>query len=341
VLILTAPLAARFLPLALMVIAAPLLAPVHLTPVLPLLAGLWASPTRRDAPGAVGGWGTAEAAVCGGLVALWLKVCAGLSGGPADLWPINGWSPAFAPLYERLHTANSLQTLVYVAAPLISGPTGHPAGNVATALLFNVLQVLAWTGAAMAVAAVRDVLLSRNMGRAGQGGAWTSMLSLVPGLGLIWAGYVVVPSWLQVPGARWLDPKWLPVQVVLVGFVAVGVDGLLRYLQQPLYARQPAVRVSVPSAGQDGAGRNASSQQRRRAKRTKRGNRQQRASNDVPAGAVRREPRFLGENGATAARSSVRESMSQESRAGGESHASVHSKRRRDVEDDIIMIELD
>lgn len=316
VLILTAPLAARFLSLALMVVGVPVLAPVHLTPVLPLLAGLWAS------PGEGGGWGPPEAAVAGGLSALWLKMCAGVSGGPVDLWMINGWAADIAPIYARLHGANSLQTLVYLAAPFVS----DPAGSAATALLFNVLQVLAWSFAAQTVAAVRDVLMMRKMGRAGEGGVWTSVLCLVPGLVLIWAGYVVGPSWLQVPGPRWLDPPWLPAQVVLVGAVAVGVDGLLHYLQQPLRARQSAVHVSVPSAAPRRSGRD----RRRRSSGTDKAIRN----------AKQRTPRILGGNGATrvGTRAGGQQARAQEhaqlgaqdSRAGGD-----------DAKDDIIMIELD
>jgi hypothetical protein len=299
VLILTAPLVARFLPLALVVIGAPLLAPLHLTPIVPLLAGLWTSSDRRA-------WGAAEAAVAGGLAALWLKVCAGVSGGPLDLWLINGWSLEVAPVYERLHTANSLETLVRLGAPFVS----DPAANAATALLFNVLQVAAWAGAAYVVAAVQDVLLSRKIGRAGQGGAWTSVLCLVPGLVLIWAGYVVGASWLQVPGPRWLDPPWLPAQVVLVGAVVVGIDGLLRYLRQPLLARQPPVRVAVPVA-----------QQRPPRRAVGRGQSVQDSA-----------PRILEGSGEQV------QVRAQDGQAGGKVQS---SKERRRQGDDIIMIELD
>ena len=315
VLILTAPLAARALPLALMVAGVLLLGPIHLTPLVPLLAGLWASPdaplaTRR----AQNVWGRPEASVAGGLAALWLKICAGVSGAPLDLWAINGWSADIAPVYERLHAANSLQTLLHLGVPFIS----DPAGNAATALLFNVLQVVAWGAAAYLVAATRDVLLSRKIGRAGRGGAWTSVLCLVPGLALVWAGYVVGPSWLRLPGARWLDPPWLPAQVVLVGAVAVGVDGLLRYLQQPLYARQRAVHLAVPAAAP----------KRRRSIRRKARRRPQSVQAERAGNSVTSAPRVLGGNGAQV----------QDSRAGGDSRT---AKERRETQDDIIMIELD
>ena len=237
VLILASPLAARYLPLALMLVGAPLLAPVHLTPVVPLLFGLWASQEP------LGHWGRAGSAVAGGVCALWLKICAGMSGFVVDLWLINGWSMSVAPVYDRFHAADSLQTLVQLIEPF----TVQDGGSTSTVLLFNLLQVLAWAAAAYVVAAVRDILMLRKLGCAGWGSAWTSVLSLVPGVVVIWAGYVAVPSWLQMPGPRWLVPLWLPAQVVLAGAMALGIDGLLRHLQQPMMARQRTVPVALPS----------------------------------------------------------------------------------------------
>jgi hypothetical protein len=238
VLLLSAPLTVRYLPLALAIVSMPLLAPFHLTPVVPLLVGLWSSESS------LGGWGKAGSIVAGGFCALWLKICAGMAGYSLDLWHINGWTMEVGPIYERFHAANSLETLIQLVEPL----TISPKINSSTAVLFHLLQVFAWAGTAYLTGAVRDVLLLRKMGRAGRGSVWTTMLSLVPGVVMIWAGYVIVPTWLQVPGLRWYDPLWLPAQVVLAGSVALGVDGLLRYLQQPLYARARPVRVSVPSA---------------------------------------------------------------------------------------------
>jgi hypothetical protein len=116
---------------------------------------------------------------------------------------------------------------------------GESAVSPSVALLFNLLQVLAWAAAGFAVGALRDWLV-----RWGRGWAASEIrraaLSLGPGVLLIWAGYVAVPSWLQVEGPRWLDPIWLPAQVVLAGVVAWGLDGLLRYLGQPVVATSPS-----------------------------------------------------------------------------------------------------
>lgn len=238
VLILSALLAGRHLALTWLVLAAPLLAPLHLTPMLPLLFGLWSGGLLG------GGWSLGGGLVAAGLCALWLKLCAGMTGSPVDLWTINGWAMQSAPLYERFHTADSLQTLRLLVDPLVSNPPGRPA----IVLLFHLLQVLAWVAAAYGVGAVYDLLCARRAGGTGAWGMRTTILSLAPGLVAIWAGYVAVPSWLQVPGPRWLDPAWLPAQVVLAGAMALGLDGLLRYLQQPLPIRQRPIRVSVPAA---------------------------------------------------------------------------------------------
>jgi hypothetical protein len=213
------------LPLALLVLVAPLLAPLHLTPVLPLLAGLW--------------WDEGEGAVAGGLAALWLKICAALSGHSTDLWRINDWSVAVEPIYQRFHTANSLQTLIRLSQPLaasMSDPGGTEPGIL---MLFNLLQVLAWGAAGYVVSVLlRSLHVDRGRG-------WMAALSLGPGLTLVWAGYVAVPSWLGVEGPTWLDPLWLPAQVVLAGFFAWGLDGLMHYLSQPVVARRRPVRTSA------------------------------------------------------------------------------------------------
>lgn len=217
------------LSLALWILCAPLLAPVNLTPLLPLLAGLW--------------WGGLGGAIGGGLAALWLKVCAGMSGYSPGLWPINGWTMTLDPLYERFHAANSLQTLVRLAGPLGAG-TG-------TVALFNLLQVFAWAAAGYVVGSMLDTLHARRAGRASgwlvarSGASTLAALSLGPGLLLVWVGYVVLPSWLQIEGPRWFDPLWLPAQVVWAGFVAWCLDGILRYLQQPVTPDHWFARSSV------------------------------------------------------------------------------------------------
>ena len=62
-------------------------------------------------------------------------------------------------------------------------------------------------------------------------------------------GYVAVPSWLQVVGPRWLEPRWLAVQVLLAGTVAWVLDGLVCYLSQPLKATLRGTMVGQRRSG--------------------------------------------------------------------------------------------
>jgi hypothetical protein len=198
--------------------------------------------------------------VAGGLVALWLKICAGMSGHSVDLWPINGWTMTIGPLYERFHTANSLQTMVRLLEPFgvrlgripflrggieLGAPEVSYPASAGVFVLFNLLQVFAWAAAGYVVSALLDRLYIWRVGRA-RGWALAA-LSLGPGLMLIWAGYVALPSWLQVEGPRWFDPPWLPAQVVWAGLVAWCLDGLLRYLHRPVSPRSWFARSTMSS----------------------------------------------------------------------------------------------
>jgi hypothetical protein len=225
------------LPLVLLVLSAPVLAPFHLTPALPLLAGLW--------------WGRTSGAVAGGLAALWLKVCAGMSGTWPDLWDLNGWRMPFGALYERFHGANSLQTVLRIVQPLAGSvgagwrveavlPGARPV-QPGMALLFHALQVLGWAAAGYVVGALLDLIRMQRVAFDGDGaasGGGASALSLGPGVLLIWAGYAAVPSWLRVGVVRWFDPPWLPAQVLWAAGVVWCLDGLLRYLQRPVLDRR-------------------------------------------------------------------------------------------------------
>jgi hypothetical protein len=256
--------------LVLLILLTPLLARAHLAPLVPLLVGLW--------------WEGAGSWIGGGLAALWLKAAAGLAGHPVDLWQISGWSMRAGPIYERFHGANSLQTVVRVLEPLglrlgrvpltrgieLSAEVPYPA-PAGIFVLYNLLQVLAWAAAGYAVSAVLDRLQVRGAGR---GRGWgLSALSLGPGLLLIWAGYVAIPSWLRIEGPGWLEPRWLPAHVVWVGLAAWVVDGLLRALHQPVSpgrwparpaawvrrrAVQPQGRDEAPVSAEDAGGEGAS-----------------------------------------------------------------------------------
>jgi hypothetical protein len=214
VLILSALAVVRFLPQALWVLVTILFAPVHLAPVVPLLAGLW--------------WGETAGGIVGGLAALWLKIGAGMTGASPDLWQTNGWMLDIAMVYERFHTADSLQTLVRIVEPLASD---------SLVLLFNLLQVLTWAAAGFVVGLlIHSLHVWKSQARSAPYSAWSAALSLGPGLVLIWAGYVAVPAWLQIDGPRWFEPPWLLAQLLLAGGIAWSVDALRRRLQQPILA---------------------------------------------------------------------------------------------------------
>jgi hypothetical protein len=167
------------------------------------------------------------------------------------------------PLYERFHTANSLQTVLRVLQPLgvrlgrvplaqgieLGAEVSYPA-PAGIYVLYNLVQVFTWAAAAYVVSAVLDRLYARRVGRTR---GWVlSALSLGPGLLLIWAGYAALPAWLRMEGPGWLDSPRLPAQLVWVGLVAWGLDGLLHYLHRPVspddWSLAPALsRRSRPS----------------------------------------------------------------------------------------------
>jgi hypothetical protein len=217
------------LSLALLVLLTVPLAPLHLAPLVPLLIGLW--------------WQGAGSWIGGGVAALWLKLSAALSGGSTDLWVLYGWRMRVGPVYERLHNANSLQTVALMLrpfgvdlAPLVGGAAlvGEAVYPVSPGLylLFNLLQVLAWAAAAFVVSAILDHLTTRWAGQ-NRAGVRTA-LSLLAGLAVIWASFVALPAWLGLDGPQWLDPPWLIVQTVWLGLVAWTFDAFLRYLRRPV-----------------------------------------------------------------------------------------------------------
>jgi hypothetical protein len=250
VLILLAPVMALYadrgvLYLAALVLLTVALAPLHLAPLVPLLAGLW--------------WQGAGSWIGGGVAALWLKVCAAVSGHSVDLWSLFGWAMHPELVYERFHAANSMQTVAFLLQPFgirlaawVRGAGLETEWELGVSpgvyVLFNLLQVCAWAAAAFAVSAVLDRLSERWAGK-GRAGL-RAVLSVLPGLLLIWAGFVALPTWLGVEGPRWLDPPWLLVQIGWLGLAAWGLDGLLRYLNRPV-----SLKADVGSAPSRDVGR--------------------------------------------------------------------------------------
>lgn len=233
VLVLLAPVMALYaergvLFMALLVLATVALAPLHLAPLVPLLVGLW--------------WRGAGSWIGGGAAALWLKLCAAMSGQSTDLWLLYGWQMRVEQVYRRFHSANSLQTVALVLHPFgidlasLARRTGLEAGSpypvpAGLYVLFNLLQVCAWAAAAFVVSAMMDHLTVRWAGRNRAG--TRAALCLLPGLALVWLGFAALPAWLGVDGPQWLDPPWLVAQMMWMGVVAWVLDAMLRYLHRP------------------------------------------------------------------------------------------------------------
>ena len=226
--------------MALLVLASPLLTQVGLAPLLPLVAGLW--------------WGTAPGAATGVLAALWLKMCAGMAGHSLDLGTLHRWRMSLAPVYARFHAAGALQTVAELVAPFWSGPAGTggvemgPTVTLPLAswgpgvqhLLFHALQVGAWGMAGYLVGAIRRWLAGQGV-RAplrslGVALKW-SALSLGPGLLALWAGDAGVPAWLQRADVAGLGSAARVGPLLLAGLAAWGVDAVVRYLGQPVAAK--------------------------------------------------------------------------------------------------------
>ncbi|MCX7682835.1 MAG: hypothetical protein N2508_12875 [Anaerolineae bacterium] len=121
VLIIWAFLFPRHLTAVVLVLAVPLLAPYRFAPLVPLLAGLW--------------WGEWAGVLAGMGGALWLKLFAGMCGATPDLTRLSAQTLQAERLMTRFHSANSLQTLLWMWEPLAPHPQ---------ALLLNILEVLGW-----------------------------------------------------------------------------------------------------------------------------------------------------------------------------------------------------
>ena len=106
-----------------LIVALPLLLPYRLAPALPLLAGLW--------------WAEWGGVLMGLAGALWLKTFAGMCEAPLDFIHLTAKAQSLdvSRLITRFHTANSLQTLLWLAEPMTSSQD---------ALLLHILEVLGW-----------------------------------------------------------------------------------------------------------------------------------------------------------------------------------------------------
>lgn len=213
VLILLAFFLTRHLTAMVLVLAIPFLAPFRVALVIPLLAGLW--------------WAEWGGVLAGLGSALWLKIFAGMCGAMPDLAQLGGQSLATHQLIARFRTANSLQTLLWLAEPWLGTPPDSQT------LLLHILEVLGWGLAGYGVGLMRRRV--EGMPRPTVG----ILASISAGLLGVWLGSLIVPMAL---GLR--ETSALPVPYLLEccwsGLIAMGLYGLSRYLTRPVVVPTPS-----------------------------------------------------------------------------------------------------
>ncbi len=219
------------LPWALLVASAPLLAEWQIVALVPLLAGLVAGPTT-------GLW-------AGAAAALWLKLAGGLAGWmPPEMVALHGASFALELIRPNVAQANSLETLLLLAAPFAES---------SLLFLLHALQIALWGIAGWLVGRVR-----RLEWRSGQP-QFPLVLALAPGALTLWAALYLVPAWLEVESlARFLFAPTPTVGLAVAALAAALLSSAYESVQRPVarYVRRshtPTVRMSregpVPVGG--------------------------------------------------------------------------------------------
>lgn len=202
-----------------LVLATPLLATYRIAPVALFLAGLW--------------WAEWGGVLVGMGSALWLKTFAGMCGATLDLTQLGGQSFEVHQLIARFQTANSWQTLLWLAEPWMGAPLDS------RTLLLHILEVLGWGLAGYGVGLVRqrmEGLPRLNVGL-------LLLASVGAGLLGIGVGSLVLP---MVFGLRKVSA--LPtfsllgflVEYCWGGAIAIGLYGVSRYLTRPVVMPAPS-----------------------------------------------------------------------------------------------------
>lgn len=125
----------------LLVLSVPALVPYRAASILPFLAGLWWAE-----------WGGVLMGVGG---ALWLKIFAGMCGAPLDFANLTAGAHSLdaSQLISRFHSANSLQTLLWLVEPMTSSQE---------TLLLHILEVLAWGLGGYCVGLVSQYMFNKS-----------------------------------------------------------------------------------------------------------------------------------------------------------------------------------
>ncbi len=229
--------AARNLAAVVLMVCVPLLVPYRATVAVPLLAGLW--------------WAEWGGVLVGLGSALWLKLFVGACGAAPDLIRLGDQPLAVGGFITRFHTANSLQTLLWLADPL--APTSQ-------ALLLHILEILGWGLAGYVTGLVGRRM--EGMPRPSVG----LLASVSAGLLGLWGGSVLLPLILDLRTAEvrftFLLSGFL-IECVWGGIIAVGVYGLSRYFTRPTVRpipsrSEPSLSPPPSSSGAEGAERASS-----------------------------------------------------------------------------------
>ncbi|MEE8390237.1 MAG: hypothetical protein V3S14_05490 [Anaerolineae bacterium] len=207
ILILLAFFVTRHLTALVLILAVPLLISSRTIWVIPFVAGLW--------------WAEWGGVLVGMGGALWLKVFAGMCGATPDLLRLSGQTLATHQLIDRFHTANSLQTLLWLAEPLASD---------SQTLLLHVLEILGWGLAGYGVGLVRRWM--ENMSRPNLG----LLICIVVGCLGIAVGSLALPMVFGVREASAWSTSLLSnflIECGVSGVIVIGLYGVSRYLTRP------------------------------------------------------------------------------------------------------------
>jgi hypothetical protein len=195
---------AQYLTAIVLVLSVPALVPYRIAPILPFLAGLWWAE-----------WGGVLVGLGG---ALWLKIYAAMCDAPLDLAHVGAQSLNASRLISRFHTANSLQTLLWLVEPMTTSQE---------TLLLHILEVLGWGLGGYCVG-----LVSRYMFNKSSRLSLGLVLSIVAGILGLAVGVLILPLAM---GLRESLAILLPfvVEYSASGAIVAVLYGLSRYLNRP------------------------------------------------------------------------------------------------------------
>lgn len=207
ILILLSFFVARHLAALVLVLAIPLLVAYRVAWAAPLLAGLW--------------WAEWGGALVGMGGAFWLKIFAGMCGATPDLIRLSGQTLTIDPLIDRFHTANSLQTLLWLAEPLALD---------SQTLLLHVLEILGWGLAGYGVGLMRRRMEGASRPNLGL------LASIVVGFLGLGIGSLALPMALGLRESSDLSTSLLwnfLLECGASGIIVMGLYGVSRYLARP------------------------------------------------------------------------------------------------------------